>query len=209
VLLSIDRVLQLLAEKKSIEKISELANCSIDDVVSVIVDARNLLLKHEKPVSKKKIIIKKNGPGPNDSVENQSDIYSLLNGAELSAVPIKSKLTIYIGGISSGNPGPAGIGVVIYDKEDRQVGKVSSFIGIGTDLFAQYRALLRAIDVGIYFQASNLKIRTDSDLIVKQLHSFLTLKKDCEYQTPWEKDNCLFLQMIQSPWTTGLFQLQN
>ena len=47
-LLSIDRVLQLLSEGKSIEKIAELAEGEIDDVIGIIDEARKLINKHEK-----------------------------------------------------------------------------------------------------------------------------------------------------------------
>jgi len=58
-LLSIDRVLQLLTEGKSVDKISELAKCDEKDVLVVIGEARNLLNKYEKPIARKKIILKK------------------------------------------------------------------------------------------------------------------------------------------------------
>jgi ribonuclease HI len=76
---------------------------------------------------------------------------------------------MYTDGASSGNPGPAGIGVVINDKEDRTVGKVSLYIGNKTNNFAEYSALIRALKIAIYFKTKDLKIRTDSELVVKQI----------------------------------------
>ena len=58
-LLSIDRILQLISEGKNIEKIAELAECDISEVVDIIQEARELLLKHEKAFAKRKIILKK------------------------------------------------------------------------------------------------------------------------------------------------------
>ena len=108
-LLSIDRVLQLLAEGKTIKKISELADCDEREVISVIEEARNLLQRHDKALSKKKIIIKKNKHDNNNSSENSNlgEISGdFLHGAELSAVPLGSQLVIYTDGACSGNPGP-------------------------------------------------------------------------------------------------------
>jgi hypothetical protein len=58
-LLSIDRVLQLISEGKSIEKIAELAECETAEVVDIIQSARELLQKHEKVSIKRKVILKK------------------------------------------------------------------------------------------------------------------------------------------------------
>lgn len=169
-LLSIDRVLQLLAEKKSIEKIAELSGVTGDDVCNVIEEARGLLNSVDKGRAKKKIIIRKKDSGDDimeraDSAEDK-DIFE---GAELSAVPLGSSLLMYTDGASSGNPGPAGIGIVINDKEGRTVGKVSAYIGRNTNNFAEYSAFIRALQIAIYFKTKELRIRTDSELIVKQV----------------------------------------
>ncbi|MBN1497058.1 MAG: ribonuclease HI family protein [Spirochaetes bacterium] len=85
---------------------------------------------------------------------------------------------MYIDGASSGNPGPAGIGIVILDHEGRQVGKISSYIGKRTNNFAEYTALIRALKIALYFKASAVKIRTDSELVVKQLNGEYKVKND-------------------------------
>ena len=180
-LLSIDRVLQLLAEGKSISKISELADCSEHDVTAVIEEARELLQKHEKAISKRKIIIKKNKHDDN-TVANTNNVMdkdvNFLQGAELSAVPMGSQLIIYTDGASLGNPGPAGIGIVIYDMDDRQVGKVSTSIGTRTNNYAEYTAIIRALKIAHYFQAHEVKIRTDSELVVKQVNGEYQVKNE-------------------------------
>ncbi len=117
-LLSIDRVLQLIAEGKGIEKIADMAKCEPDDVVSIIEEARQILRKYDKPHSRKKVIIKRAGMA--NSEGDDEEMKEIFEGAELAAVPLESQLTIYTDGASKGNPGPAGIGIVIFDKEDRQ-----------------------------------------------------------------------------------------
>lgn len=190
-LLSIDRVLQLLAEGKSIEKISELAHCEPGDVSEVIEEARQILHKYERAYSKKKIIIRKKNNNEADSKmdnKTQLNVAEFLQGAELSAVPLGSNLTFYTDGASQGNPGPAGIGIVIYDKEDRQVGKVSAYIGKGTNNFAEYSAMIRALKIAHYFKAKDVKIRTDSELIVKQING--------EYQVRNENIRTLYSEVV-------------
>ncbi|OHD63216.1 MAG: hypothetical protein A2176_11645 [Spirochaetes bacterium RBG_13_51_14] len=184
-LMSIERVLKLLEEGKSLEKIAELAHCEVSDVVSVIEEARTIINRHEKPFARKKIIIKRSAdsPGEADASEGSSDILdyetrALFEGAELSTIPLNSILTMYIDGASSGNPGPAGIGIVILDQDDRQVGKVSSYIGRRTNNYAEYMALIRALKIALYFKTKILKIRTDSELVVKQLNGEYKVKND-------------------------------
>jgi len=172
-LLSIDRVLQLIAEGKNIEKIAELADCHTTDVAALIEEARELLSKHEKTFSKRKIIIKKklsDNPDNNTSSE-QTYIKEILNGAELAAIPVNTPLTMNVGGISNGNPGHAGIGIIIFDQEDRQVGKVSDYIGKRNGPSAEHAVFIRALKLALYFQVSELKLRTDSEAIVRQLVS--------------------------------------
>ena len=175
-LLSIDRVLQLLAEGKTIQKIAELSEAEPDDITNIIEDARKLLLDQEKVKTKKKILLKRKGlPNFENAESNESNkneetgTEEIFDGAELSAVPFGSYLLIYTDGASSGNPGPSGIGVVINDKEDRTVGKVSFYVGVNTNNFAEYSALIRALKIAIYYKTKELKVRTDSELVVKQI----------------------------------------
>jgi len=170
-LLSIDRVLQLISEGKNIDKIAELAECDSADVVTLIEEARELLAKHEKNFSKRKVILKKKRPDntENNSAIDQTYIKEILNGAELAAIPVNTPLTMNVGIISSGNPGHSGIGIIIFDQDNRQVGKVAEYIGRRTVPAAEHFVFIRALKLAIYFQVSELKIRTDSEAIVRQL----------------------------------------
>ena len=172
-LLSIDRVLQLLAEGKSIEKIAELANVDSNDVLAIIEEARKIVNQFDKQKAKTKIIIKKKNnvntqiPMETKEKEIESEIF---DGFEVvSTIPTESVLTMYVDGASKGNPGPAGIGIVIYNNDDQFVGKVSSYIGKKTNNQAEYVALIRAMLIAIYFKTKFLKIRSDSELVVRQL----------------------------------------
>ncbi|TAL37093.1 MAG: ribonuclease HI family protein [Spirochaetes bacterium] len=176
-LLSIDKVLQLLAEGKTTQKIAEIANVDNDDVVRIIEDARALLDMHDKARVRKKVIFKKrphidaDAPAelPGAEEEENALLRDIFEGAELSAVPFESQLVINADGASRGNPGPSGIGIVICDGDDRQVGKVSAYIGENTNNFAEYSAIIRAMKIGLYYKARALRIRTDSELVVKQI----------------------------------------
>jgi ribonuclease HI len=181
-LLSIDRVLQLLAEGKTLDKIAELAECGVPDVQAVIEEARSLMHSSNRALSKKKIIIKKgkddDARSADKSLSQQSSVEDFLQGAEISAVPLGSELVIYTDGASRGTPGPAGIGIVIYDNNDHQVGKVSLHIGTRTNNFAEYTAIIRALMIARFFQVRDLKIRTDSELVVKQVNGEYQVKNE-------------------------------
>jgi ribonuclease HI len=175
-LLSVDRVLQLLAEGKSIQKIAELSGVDPEDVRAVIDEARRLLDAFDRGKARKKIIIKKKaspegeiGAAGGPQEEGDVDTFAAFEGAELSAVPLGSSLVIYTDGASRGNPGPAGIGIVIYDSDNRQVGKVCASIGVQTNNYAEYTALVRALQIARYFKTKVLRVRTDSELIVRQM----------------------------------------
>lgn len=61
-------------------------------------------------------------------------------GAEASGT---QPIHVYADGACSGNPGPAGIGVVVLDSESRV--EISEYIGKGTNNIAELTAILRAL----------------------------------------------------------------
>ncbi|MFA5402432.1 MAG: ribonuclease HI family protein [Candidatus Omnitrophota bacterium] len=82
---------------------------------------------------------------------------------------------IYIDGASKGNPGPSGIGVVICrDKET--IKNISSFIGIATNNIAEYTALLYGLREALILKAEVIKIKTDSQLLARQLNKVYKVK---------------------------------
>lgn len=78
-------------------------------------------------------------------------------------------LALYVDGASRGNPGPAGIGVVLKDAKGRVIAEISEFIGRGTNNVAEYRALIRALEEAAALGAREVVVRSDSELLVRQL----------------------------------------
>lgn len=78
-------------------------------------------------------------------------------------------LISYTDGGARGNPGPAGIGVVLQNKDGETVGEWSEFLGIATNNQAEYKALLLALKQAVALGAVELECRLDSELVVKQL----------------------------------------
>ena len=79
------------------------------------------------------------------------------------------RLKIYVDGASHGNPGPAGIGILILDESGSIVGEISEYVGEKTNNEAEYLALIRALREALKFSPRETQIFSDSELIVKQL----------------------------------------
>jgi ribonuclease HI len=79
------------------------------------------------------------------------------------------RLVIYADGAARGNPGPAGIGVVIEDEQGRVLKELSQFVGRKTNNQAEYMALIQGLEVAAEYQADAIQIRLDSELLVHQL----------------------------------------
>lgn len=78
-------------------------------------------------------------------------------------------LELYIDGASKGNPGPAGVGVVLC--QGREVIKnLSYYIGETTNNIAEYSALIYGLQEAIILKAESVKINTDSELLYRQIN---------------------------------------
>ena len=84
---------------------------------------------------------------------------------------------IYADGASRGNPGPAAIGATIKDKRGRLITFISQRIGRTTNNQAEYRAIIAALEEAIRLGAKQVDIKTDSELIVKQINGEYRVKK--------------------------------
>lgn len=86
----------------------------------------------------------------------------------LPADPGRS-LTIAADGAARGNPGPAGIGVVVTDEAGRTVATLARGIGRATNNQAEYRAVIEGLRIAARRGARRVAVRSDSRLIVEQL----------------------------------------
>jgi ribonuclease HI len=86
------------------------------------------------------------------------------------------RLVIYADGAARGNPGPAGIGVVIEDERGRVLKELSQFVGRKTNNQAEYIALIQGLETAAEYQADAIQIRLDSELLVRQLRGEYKVK---------------------------------
>ncbi|MEW6096791.1 MAG: reverse transcriptase-like protein [bacterium] len=106
---------------------------------------------------------------------SKEDISKALYYAADKLKPIE-KLFIYVDGASSGNPGPAGIGIVIYNKNKHLIDKISEFIGNATNNVAEYMAVIKALEYSLSKNTNQVTIFSDSELVVKQLNGEYLIK---------------------------------
>jgi len=81
-----------------------------------------------------------------------------------------NKLTIFTDGGARGNPGPAGIGAVILDKQGNAVAEISEYIGEATNNQAEYKALIAGLTKAKELGAREIEVFLDSELVAKQLN---------------------------------------
>lgn len=86
------------------------------------------------------------------------------------------RVVIYLDGGARGNPGPAGTGYLIFDEEGRLLAKEGRYIGFTTNNVAEYTALVQALDRARGFEAQEIAIRSDSELVVRQLNRSYKVK---------------------------------
>lgn len=87
------------------------------------------------------------------------------------------RLTIYTDGASLGNPGPAAIGAVIKDGQGRVITRLSRRIGRATNNQAEYLAIITALEEASRLGAEAVDMKSDSELVVKQLKGRYRVKK--------------------------------
>ena len=73
-----------------------------------------------------------------------------------------------IDGGARGNPGPAGYGVHI-QQDDGTIVELKESLGVATNNVAEYNGLLAALRWGVEHGVKSLSVRSDSELLVKQM----------------------------------------
>jgi len=87
-----------------------------------------------------------------------------------------NKVIIYTDGAARGNPGPAGIGVIIKDENGPILEKISRRLGITTNNQAEYQAIIISLEKAIELGAKNVVVKSDSELVVNQINGHYKIK---------------------------------
>ena len=77
---------------------------------------------------------------------------------------------MYTDGAARGNPGPAGLGVVIEDDKGMRVRGLHRWLGVATNNEAEYHALIEGLKAVSEWKPDRLEIYLDSKLVVEQMN---------------------------------------
>ena len=91
-------------------------------------------------------------------------------------MPAHSKVVVHVDGGARGNPGPAAIGVVLSDPSGELLATFSETIGEATNNVAEYRALLRGLELASEHGAREVRVINDSELIARQVSGVYKVK---------------------------------
>ena len=85
-------------------------------------------------------------------------------------------LVAHTDGGARGNPGPAGYGVAISDGKGNKVTGLSKYLGHQTNNFAEYQALIGALEYAVENHHKALKVVSDSELMVRHIKGIYKVK---------------------------------
>jgi ribonuclease HI len=89
---------------------------------------------------------------------------------------LTSSITIHTDGAARGNPGPAAIGVTLHDEKGKLLDKISERIGVATNNVAEYKAVIAGLEKAIKLGAKEVKLVSDSELVVRQINGRYKVK---------------------------------
>jgi ribonuclease HI len=92
-------------------------------------------------------------------------------------LPPAQYLVAHTDGGARGNPGPSGFGVVIHDGKGNKVAQLSQYLGRQTNNFAEYQALIAALEYAVQNGHKALKVISDSELLVRQIQGIYKVKE--------------------------------
>ena len=86
-------------------------------------------------------------------------------------------MRLFTDGASRGNPGLAGVGVVIEDEQGVRLPGRCRYIGRATNNEAEYRALIEGLQAAMELKPDRLEVYLDSKLVVEQMNGMYKVKK--------------------------------
>jgi|SRR5205807_7408973 ribonuclease HI len=95
-----------------------------------------------------------------------------------------SDLIAFIDGGSLGNPGSAGIGVVISDPRGEKI-RIAKWIGRQDNNVAEYLALLEALQCAVALKARAIHVYSDSEVVVRQMTGQYRCRSPRLYSLHW------------------------
>ena len=85
-------------------------------------------------------------------------------------------MTIFADGGSRGNPGPAASGAVVFDERGDVLREIGTYLGVATNNVAEWTGLITGLEAALELGATDITVRLDSELVVKQLSGVYRVK---------------------------------
>ena len=82
---------------------------------------------------------------------------------------LTEKVKVFTDGASRGNPGPSAIGMVFYNENNKQLLEFKEYLGTQTNNYAEYMAVIRALEISQKQNVRSLDFYCDSQLLVRQM----------------------------------------
>jgi ribonuclease HI len=92
----------------------------------------------------------------------------------LGALP---RVLLFCDGGARGNPGPAAIGIVLCDSFENILMEHRETIGRATNNEAEYKALIRGLDLAARYTRQEVVCHLDSELVVSQLNGTYRIRE--------------------------------
>lgn len=90
-------------------------------------------------------------------------------GVQMDYQPWTSHVIVHTDGASRGNPGPASLGVQVVDRDGELICEYGEKLGDQTNNYAEYMAVVRALEMAVQHGVQSLELKSDSQLLVRQL----------------------------------------
>lgn len=129
------------------------------------------------------------GVSPREILESEADL--VLDGAwelpalshptphpERVAIDPDARYHLFTDGASKGNPGPAGLGLVLATTEGQVLHELSEPLGIVTNNVAEYSALIRGLREAERLGIRRLHVHSDSELMIRQLQGSYAVRHE-------------------------------
>lgn len=85
-------------------------------------------------------------------------------------------INLFTDGGCKGNPGPGSIGIVVCDGNNNLLYEYSECIGHCTNNQAEYRALIKGLDLCALYTRKRITAFSDSELMIKHMNGVYRLK---------------------------------
>jgi ribonuclease HI len=93
-------------------------------------------------------------------------------------VSLPKEVILFTDGASRGNPGPASLGAIIFDTKGKVLKEISKPLGIQTNNYAEYMALLEGLIACAEGGAKTVTVKADSQFMIRQMKGEYKVKAE-------------------------------